>query len=118
MGSEREQFLPEALFDLREFGRLPGEGGPMDLIEGGNPFAVVPSEEEVDGLVGVDAEELADDLHGENLRASEGFGAESRWRMRRPLSRSLMRQKTATMKVLRSAREDVLYAGWFARYRA
>jgi len=53
VGSEREELLPEALFDLPEVGRLPGEGAPMDLIEGGKPFTVVPSEEEEDGLVGV-----------------------------------------------------------------
>jgi hypothetical protein len=74
VGSEQEQFLPEALFDLREVGRLPGEGGPMDLIEGGKPFAVVLSEEEVGGLVGVDAEELADDLHGEDLSIGKLWG--------------------------------------------
>src|SRR5215218_2546824 len=36
--------------------------------------------------------------------ASESFGAGPRWRMRRPLSRWSIRQKTATMKVLRSIR--------------
>src|ERR671912_2697925 len=40
--------------------------------------------------------------------ASESFGAGPRWRMRRPLSRSSMRQKTATMKVLRSIRRPPL----------
>jgi hypothetical protein len=40
--------------------------------------------------------------------ASESFGAGPRWRMRRPLSRSSIRQKTATMKVLRSIRRPPL----------
>jgi len=63
--------LPEAFFDLPEVGRLPGEGGAMDLAECRKPLAVVPPEEEVDGFVGVYAEKLADDLDGEDLGVGE-----------------------------------------------
>jgi hypothetical protein len=43
----------------------------MYLTESGEPFTVVPSEEEVDALVGIDAEELAHDLYGKNFRVGE-----------------------------------------------
>jgi hypothetical protein len=71
VGGEREELLPEVLFDLPEVGRLPREGGPMHLAEGGEPSAVVTAKEEVNVLVGVEAEELPDDLHGEDLRVGE-----------------------------------------------
>jgi len=42
------------------------------FAEGGEPLGVVAAEEEVDGLVGVYyAEELANDLYGENLRVGK-----------------------------------------------
>jgi hypothetical protein len=69
--SEAEELLPEILFDLPEVGCLPTEGGPMDLAEGREPFAVVPSEEEVDSLVGVDAEELSDHFDSEDPGVGE-----------------------------------------------
>ena len=68
VGGERKKLLPEALLDLPKVGCLSEEGGPMDLVEGGEPPSVVPAEEEVDALVGVYAEELSDYLEGENLR--------------------------------------------------
>ncbi len=71
MGGEREELLPKALLDLPEVGRLPGEGGAVDLAEGREPFAVVAAEEEVDALVGVEAEELTDDLHGQHFGVGE-----------------------------------------------
>ncbi len=46
----------------------------MDLAEGGEPLCVVAAEEEVDALVGVYAEELADDLDGEHLRVGKLWG--------------------------------------------
>ena len=55
MRSEREELLPEALLDLPEVGGLTGEGGAMNGAEGGEPVGVVPAEEEVDALVGVEA---------------------------------------------------------------
>jgi len=63
--------LPEALLGLSEVGRLPRESGPMHLAEGGEPSAVVTAKEEVDVLVGVEAEELPYDLDGEDLRVGE-----------------------------------------------
>ncbi len=103
MGGEREELLAEALLGLPEVGRLPREGGPMYLAEGGEPSAVVTAKEEVDVFVGIEAEELPDELDGEDLRVGE-LGAGPRLLIRRPLSRSSMRQKRATMKVLRSTR--------------
>jgi hypothetical protein len=64
---ERKELLPEALLDLPEVGRLATEGGPMHLTEGGEPFAVVTAEEEADALVGIEPQELADDLDGKDL---------------------------------------------------
>lgn len=46
----------------------------MYLTEGREPCSVVSSEEEVDVLVGVYAEELTDDLYGEYLRVAELWG--------------------------------------------
>jgi hypothetical protein len=52
----------------------------MNLAEGREPFTVVTPKEEMDGLLGVYAEELCDDLDGDDLRvgelrrASESFG--------------------------------------------
>ncbi|HLL57721.1 MAG TPA: hypothetical protein VK359_07340 [Rubrobacteraceae bacterium] len=89
----------------------------MHCAQDGEPFTVMFPEVTEDRLVGVEAEELSDDLDGENLRV-ESLGAGPRWRTRRPLSRSSMRQKTEMMKVLRSKRENLLYAGRFGRYRA
>ena len=56
-------------------GRLATESGAMSFFEGWKPFAVVATEVGVDALVGVYAEELTNDLHGEDLAISEGgFG--------------------------------------------
>jgi hypothetical protein len=70
VGGEREGLPPEALLELPEVGGLAGEGGAVDLAEGREPLGVVAAEEEeeVDALVGVYAEELSDDLDGEDLR--------------------------------------------------
>ncbi len=67
MGCERNELLPEALLDLPEVGSLAAEGGPMYLAEGGEPFSMMMAKEEVDALVGVESQELADDLYGEHL---------------------------------------------------
>ena len=71
MRGEEEQFLPEALLNLPEVGRLPGEGGSMYLAKGGKLSVVMSAEEEVYVLIGVDAEVLADDLDGEYLGIGE-----------------------------------------------
>jgi len=51
----------------------------MDFAQSGEPFTIVPSEEEVDGLVGVEPEELSYDLDGEDLGIGElgGWSAPS-----------------------------------------
>jgi hypothetical protein len=66
-----EKLLPEVVFELPEVGCLPSEGGAMDLPEGGEPLCVVSSEVAIEGLVGVETEELSDDLYGEDLRVGE-----------------------------------------------
>jgi hypothetical protein len=71
VGGEREELLPEDFFDLPEVGGLAGEGGPVYLAEGGEPIGVVAAKEEADVLVGVEAQELAYDLDGEDLRVGE-----------------------------------------------
>jgi hypothetical protein len=50
-----------------EVGRLPREGGAVDFAQGGELLGVVPSEEEVESLIGVEAEELAYDFDSEDL---------------------------------------------------
>ena len=108
-----EEFLAELLLELPEICCLPGEGGAMHFGEGREPLTVMTPEvtKEDRLVVGVESQELPDDLlDGEDLSASESLGAGPRWRMRRPLSRSSMRQKTATMKVLRSTGRDLLFA--------
>ena len=74
VGSEGEKLLPEAFLELPEVGRLPREGCQMDLIEGRKLFAIMPLEEEVDTLGGVEPQELAYDLDGENLGVGELWG--------------------------------------------
>src|SRR5215208_3390918 len=43
----------------------------MDLAERGEPLRVVPSEVAADGLVGVEPQELSDDLDGKDLRVGK-----------------------------------------------
>jgi hypothetical protein len=113
-----EELLPEALLDLPEVGRLPSEGGAMDLAERGEPLGVVPPEVAADGLVGVSRPRNSPTISMVMTSASESLGEGPRWRMRSPLSRSSTRQKTATMKVLRSTRRGLLRFDWFGHRRA
>ena len=66
-----EQFLPEALFDLPEVGRLAGEGCTVDFAQGGEPLAIMLPEVAKDCLVSVYPQELPDDLDGEDLRVGK-----------------------------------------------
>ena len=68
MDSEREKLLPEALLYLPEVRSLPGEGGAMHFAQSGEPLAVVTPEVTKDPLVGVEPQELAYDLDGEDFR--------------------------------------------------
>lgn len=67
VGSVGQQLLPEALFDLPQVGCLAGEGDAVDFTQSGEPLAVMTPEVAKDRLIGVHAEELTDDLDGENL---------------------------------------------------
>jgi hypothetical protein len=101
VGGEREELLPEALLGLPEVGCLSREGGPMHLVaQGREPSAVVTAKEEVDVLVVVSRPRNSPTTSMVRTSASESLGAGPRLLMRCPLSRSSMRQKTATMKVL------------------
>jgi hypothetical protein len=102
VGSEDKKLLPEVFLELPEVGRLASEGGPMDLAEGREPLAVVTPKEEVDGLESVSSPRNSPTTSMVSTSESENFGAGLRWRIRFPLSRSSTKQKTATMKVLRS----------------
>jgi hypothetical protein len=53
------------------FGRLADEGGPVDARQGGEPVAVLAAEVLVEALVGVDAQELADALDGQDLAVGQ-----------------------------------------------
>jgi hypothetical protein len=55
-------------------GCLTGEGGAMHFAEGREPFAVVAAEIAVDSLVGVESEELSDDLNSEDFGVGERRG--------------------------------------------
>jgi hypothetical protein len=55
-------------------GCLTGEGGAMHFTEGREPFAVVAAEIAVDSLVGVESEELSDDLNSEDFGVGERRG--------------------------------------------
>lgn len=72
-------------------------------LEAGEPFAVVATEEEMDALVSVEAEELSYDLDGENLRVGV-LGGGAALGDTASLSRSSTKQKMAMMQVLRSMR--------------
>jgi hypothetical protein len=98
--SQREQFLPNALLYLPEVCSLPAEGGAVDLSEGGEPFTVVSAEEQMDGLVSVSMPRNSPTISMVRTSSSESLGAGPRLLMHRSLSRSSMRQKTATIKVL------------------
>jgi hypothetical protein len=67
VGCKRKELLPEELFDLPEVGRLPGEGGAMNLTECRKPLAVVMPEVAEDSLIGVEPQELADKFDSEDL---------------------------------------------------
>ncbi len=96
------------------------EGGAVEFAQGGEPLAVMLPEVKKDRLVGVEPEELSDDLDGEELGVGERRSGSAPSEASELCDRceSSMRQKTATTKVLRSTREDLLYVGWFGRYRA
>src|SRR5215203_6381274 len=74
VGSVGQELLPEEFLDLPQVGRLPGEGTAMNLAECREPLGVVPSEEEVDALVGVYPQKLSDDLDGEDLGVRKLWG--------------------------------------------
>jgi hypothetical protein len=59
--------LPEVFLELPEVGCLPSEGGAMDRAQCRKPLAVMFSEVAKDSLIGVDPQELPDDLNGEDL---------------------------------------------------
>jgi hypothetical protein len=69
--SERKKLLPEALLEFAEVGGLASEGGAVDLKEGREPLAIVASEVAVERQIGIDAEELAYHLDGEDLGVGE-----------------------------------------------
>ncbi len=80
----------------------------MDFAQGGEPFAVMLPEVAKDRLSSVSMPRNSPTISMVRTSASESLGEGPRWRTRRPLSRSSMRQKTEMMKVLRSTREDLL----------
>ncbi len=73
MRGERKKLLPEALLESPEVGALPSEGGAVDFAQRGEPLAVMLPEVAKDPFVGIDAEELSNDLDGEDLRVGK-FG--------------------------------------------
>ncbi|MXZ25927.1 MAG: hypothetical protein F4Y80_13930, partial [Caldilineaceae bacterium SB0665_bin_21] len=56
---------------MTQIGRLPDEGGAVELPEGGEEVGVVSPEVVEDRLVLVQGQVLTDDLHGEHLAVGE-----------------------------------------------
>ena len=105
------KFLPEALLSFPQVGCLPGEGGAMHPPQIREEVGVVTPEVRKEFGLFVYPQELAYDLDGEDFGVAEIVGAGPR-ALRRPRSliRSSMRQKTATMKVLRSTRAKTSFS--------
>src|SRR4028118_2065875 len=65
--ARRREAPPERDLDQPEVCRLPREGGPVHRPQAGEELREVAAEVGVQRLVGVEAEELADGLDGEDL---------------------------------------------------
>src|SRR5215210_1619635 len=72
--SNRQKLLPEVFFDLPEVGRLATEGGTVNLTECWKPLTIVPAEVAVKRFVGVESQELPDNLYSEDFGVGE-FGS-------------------------------------------
>ena len=119
MRSRREELLPNALLDLPEVSALSGEGGAVDYFaQGGEPIAVMPSEVTKDCLVGVHAEELSDELDGDDLRVGElrKWPALANKATLEPVVDEAEDGNDEGAKI--HERSPPLRRGWFGRYRA
>jgi hypothetical protein len=74
VGHLREEVGVQALLGRPEVGGLAGEGGAVDPAQGGEPLAPVAAEVGVQAGIGVDAEELSDDLDREDFAVGQGRG--------------------------------------------
>jgi hypothetical protein len=114
-----EELSPEELLSLPEVGCLPGEGGAIYVREvREEEVGVVSAEVGKELRIFVYPQELTDNLDGEHIGVAErGSWSACPETPEFSDTRSSMRQKTATMKVLRSTREeDLLSFDWFGRY--
>ncbi len=68
-----QELLPEALLDLPEVGRLPGQGGAIYPHQVREEVNVVAPEVGEELRILVESQELTDDLYGEH------FGVAQRW---------------------------------------
>src|SRR5215207_2104401 len=66
-----QQVLPQSLFGDPQIGRLTRESGAVHLPQGWEELPVVTPEVGEEVLLGVDAEKLADDLDGQDLRVGK-----------------------------------------------
>ena len=111
--------MPNALLDLPEVSALSGEGGAVDYFaQGGEPIAVMPSEVTKDCLVGVHAEELSDELDGDDLRVGElrKWPALANKATLEPVVDEAEDGNDEGAKI--HERSPPLRRGWFGRYRA
>ncbi len=112
---EREELLPEALLYLPEVCCLPAEGGAMHSPQVREVVGVVAPEVGKELCIFFYPQEFTDNLTTSMVRTSEsqsvGAGPLSR-RRPRSLMRSSMRQKSETMKVLRSTRAETSFLLW------
>jgi hypothetical protein len=104
VGNEEEKLLPETLLSFPQIGGLPGEGGAMHTFEVREEVGVVASEVRKEFRVFIEPQELTDDLDSEYFAVAESRSGSRTLRRPSLATRSSMRQKTATMKVLRSIR--------------
>jgi hypothetical protein len=74
VGSVGQELLPEALLNLPEVGRLPGEGGAMHPQEVREVVGVVAPEIRKELRIFVESQKFADDLYGEHFRVGECGG--------------------------------------------
>jgi hypothetical protein len=100
-----EELSPEELLGLPQVRCLPGEGGAMYTSEVREEVSVVAPEVRKELLVFIYSQKLTDDLDGEDFRVAERGGRSAPSEAPEVLESVIsMRQKTATMKVLRSIR--------------
>ncbi len=85
----------------------------MNLAQFRKPLAKVPEEVEIDALVGIDAEELSNNLNGQNLAVRELRAWATLAQLLLALKPVVNKAENCDDEGLRSTSVDLLYPGWF-----